>query len=59
MEINSIMAQELASLQQTLSMTIMDKAITQGAGTVELLQQIPQQQSAPHPYKGQLIDIQV
>jgi hypothetical protein len=59
MDINNIMSQQLASLQQTLSLTVLDKAMNQGAGMVELLQDMPQQQTAPHPYKGQNIDIQV
>ena len=59
MDINNIMSQQLASLQQTLSMTVLDKAMNQGAGMVEMLQEIPQQTAAPHPYKGQTIDVQV
>lgn len=59
MEINNIMAQQLSSLQQTLSLAVMDKAMNQGAGMVEMLQEMPQQQAAPHPYKGQSIDIQI
>ena len=59
MEINNIMSQQLTSLQQTLTMTVLDKAMNQGAGMVEMLQEMPQQQVAPHPYKGQYIDIQV
>lgn len=59
MEINNIMSQQLASLQQTLSLTVLDKAMNQGAGVVDMLQQLPEQQAAPHPYKGQTIDIQV
>lgn len=59
MDINNIMSQQLASLQQTLSLTVLDKAMNQGAGMVEMLQEMPQQQAAPHPYKGQNIDIQV
>lgn len=58
MEINNIMAQQLSSLQQTLSLAVMDKAMNQGAGMVEMLQEMPPQQAAPHPYKGQSIDIQ-
>lgn len=59
MEINNILSQQLASIQQTLSMTILDKAVNQSAGVVEMLQDIPQQTQASHPYKGQVIDIQV
>ena len=59
MDINSIMSGQLAQLQQTLSMSLMDKAITQGAGVVEMLNEMPTAQAAPHPYKGQSIDISV
>ncbi|MER2000066.1 MAG: YjfB family protein [Lysinibacillus sp.] len=58
MEINNIISQQLSSLQQTLSMTVLNKAMNQGAGMVEMLQEMPQQQAAPHPYKGQYIDVQ-
>lgn len=62
MEINAMMSAQLASLQQTLQMSILDKAMTTGAaGVVEMMEDLPQQQAAPaaHPYKGQAIDIQV
>lgn len=58
MEINSIMSNQLAQLQQTLQMTIMDKTLDAGAGVVEMLQEMPTP-AAEHPYKGQLIDLQV
>lgn len=58
MEINSLMANQLAQLQQTLQMTIMDKTLNAGAGVVEMLQEMPAP-TAEHPYKGQLIDVQV
>lgn len=60
MEINAMMSAQLASLQQTLQMSILDKAMTTGAaGVVEMMEDIPQQQAAPHPYKGQIVDVQV
>jgi len=59
MEINNIMAQQLASIQQTLSMAVMDKAVNQSAGAVDMLQEMAQQPQASHPYKGQTIDVQV
>lgn len=61
MDINSAMSAQLASLQQTLQMTILDKSLNMGAaGAVKMLEEMPQQtaQPAAHPYKGQLIDIQ-
>ena len=61
MEINAMMSGQLASLQQTVQMSILDKAMNVGAtGVVEMMEQLPEQQAAPaaHPYKGQLIDVQ-
>ena len=62
MEINAMMSAQLASLQQTLQMSILDKAMNTGAaGVVEMMEQLPAQQPTPaaHPYKGQVIDVQV
>lgn len=59
MDINSNMAQQLASIQHALTMAVMDKAVNQGAGAVEMLQEMAPQQPASHPYKGQVIDVQV
>ena len=60
MEINSFMSAQVAQLQQTLQMSILDKSINQGAaGVIEMLNDMPAQQTAAHPYKGQVIDVQV
>ena len=62
METNTLMSAQLASLQQTVQMSILDKAMNVGsAGVVEMMEQLPVQQVAPaaHPYKGQVIDVQV
>ena len=60
MEINSFMSAQFAQLQQTLQMSILDKSINQGAaGVIEMLDDMPAQQTAAHPYKGQAIDVQV
>ena len=41
-------------------MSILDKSINQGAaGVIEMLDDMPAQQTAAHPYKGQAIDVQV
>ncbi|MER2108907.1 MAG: putative motility protein [Solibacillus sp.] len=59
MEINSMMSAQLAQLQQTLQMSILDKSLNMGAaGAIEMLEDMPQAQAAAHPYKGQIIDIQ-
>ena len=60
MEINSIMSAQVASLQQTLQMSLLQKANGVGVpGTLEMLQELPHQTAATHPFKGQVIDVQV
>lgn len=60
MDINSIMSTQLAELQQTLQMTLLDKSMNTQAGAVaELLQAAPQSPAAPHPHKGGTIDISI
>ncbi|WP_432352541.1 putative motility protein [Sporosarcina sp. A2] len=55
MDISSIMASQLRSLQSTVQMTIMDKAMTSSASAaIEMLQSLPE---ASHPFKGSAIDI--
>lgn len=59
MEINSMMSAQLASLQQTLQMSMLDKTMNADAASVaKLIEQLPQQAPAAHPYKGQMIDVQ-
>lgn len=59
MEINSFMSAQVAQLQQTLQMSILDKSLNMGAASaVKMLENMPTQQPAAHPYKGQTIDIQ-
>lgn len=58
MDINSIMSSQLTSLQQTVQLSILDRALNLGAaGVVEMLEQ-PQPEAA-HPYKGNIIDVSV
>ncbi|BDH60049.1 hypothetical protein MTP04_01790 [Lysinibacillus sp. PLM2] len=60
MELSSIMSTQVASLQQTLQMSILDKTLNLGAeGTVKLLESMPEQPAASHPYKGTVIDVSV
>lgn len=62
MELNAIMSAQLASLQQTVQMSILDKAMNTGVATaIQMIEAMPQPQAtpAPHPYKGQMIDVQV
>lgn len=54
-----MMSAQVAQLQQTLQMSILDKSLNIGAaGAIEMLEDMPQPQAAAHPYKGQIIDIQ-
>ena len=62
MEMSAMMSAQLASLQQTVQMSILDKAMNTGAATaIQMIEAMPQPQGTPaaHPHKGQLIDIQV
>ncbi|MBD7907760.1 putative motility protein [Sporosarcina gallistercoris] len=55
MDISSIMAGQLRSLQSTVQMTILDKAMTANASAAtEMLQSLPE---AAHPFKGSAVDI--
>lgn len=54
-----MMSAQLASLQQTLQMSILDKSMNNGAaGVIEMMEELPQQTASAHPYKGQVIDVQ-
>ena len=60
MEINSLMSAQVAQLQQTLQMSILDQSLNQGAaGVIKMLDDMPAQQTAAHPYKGHVIDVHV
>lgn len=58
MDINSIMSAQVAQLQQTVQMSIMDKSLNLAtASTVEMLEQMSDQTNSTHPYKGTVIDV--
>ena len=60
MGISSFMSTQVAQLQQALQMSILDKSLNMGtAGVADMLEHMPEQQPTTHPYKGQVIDIQV
>ncbi|TSI06024.1 YjfB family protein [Lysinibacillus sp. BW-2-10] len=60
MELSSFMSAQVAQLQHTVQLSIMDKALNLGAaGAIEMLQQLPEQAPANHPYKGTQIDVSV
>ncbi|WNN76587.1 putative motility protein [Lysinibacillus capsici] len=60
MEVNSLMSSHLMELQQTVQMSVMQNALNLNTTTaIELLKELPQQQTAPtHPY-GSIIDISI
>lgn len=58
MELNAMMASQLRSLQSTVQMSVMNKALQLNtSATTEMLESLPKQASAPHPYKGVSIDV--
>lgn len=59
-EINTIMSSQIMELQHTVQMSVMQSALNLNtAAAVELLEDLPQQQVAIHPYKGSVIDISI
>lgn len=60
MELDSIMSMQLSELQQTVQMSVLQNAMNlQTTAAVQLLEQMPEQPQATHPYKGTVIDVQV
>jgi len=61
MELSSFMSAQVAQLQQTVQMSIMNKSLNMGAASaIQMLEQVPAQQpAAPHPHKGLAIDVSV
>ncbi|HLR10206.1 MAG TPA: putative motility protein [Sporosarcina sp.] len=58
MELNAIMASQLRSLQSTVQMSVMNKALQMNtSAATEMLESLPKQASAPHPHKGASIDV--
>lgn len=55
---NSIMASQLRSLQSTVQLSVMNKALTMNTtAATEMLQSLPDQSSAAtHPHKGLVVD---
>lgn len=59
MDLNSIMSSQLSELQQTVQTSVLQKAMNMDTtAAVQLLDQMPQQPQAAHPYKGTVIDVQ-
>lgn len=61
MELSSFMSAQVAQLQQTVQMSILNKSLNMGAASaVQMLEQLPEQQpAAQHPYKGTSIDVSI
>ena len=58
MNLNSIMAGQLRSLQSTVQMSVLSKSLTMGASAAtEMLNSLPDQPAAAHPHKGTSIDV--
>ncbi|CAM3249220.1 YjfB family protein [Filibacter tadaridae] len=57
MDMTSIMAGNLRSLQSTVQLSVLSKSITMNTVTaVDMLKSLPDQ-SAPHPHKGASVDV--
>ncbi|EGQ21469.1 putative motility protein [Mammaliicoccus sciuri] len=55
MDINSIMSSQLRSLQSTVQMSVMTKALSmETSAAAEMLNNLP---AATHPHKGASVDI--
>ena len=53
------MSSQLVQLQQTVQMSVLQNAMNMDTvAAVQMLEDMPQT-SAPHPYKGSVVDIQV
>lgn len=59
MDINAIMSTQVAELQQTLQMSLLNQSMTGTAQSVDKLLETMPQPAAPHPYKGASIDISI
>lgn len=57
MDMNSIMASQLRSLQSTVQLSVMNKALSVNATAVTDMLQSMQDQPAAHPYKGSAVDM--
>lgn len=58
MNLNSIMASQLRSLQSTVQMSVLNNALTMStAAATEMLETLPDQPAVAHPHKGASIDV--
>lgn len=60
MDMSSIMSGQVAQLQQTVQLSIMNQALNMEAvSAIEMLEKMPEQPVAVHPHKGTVIDVSV
>lgn len=58
MDMSSIMASQLRSLQSTVQMSVLNNALNMGtAAATEMLESLPDQAVVAHPHKGTSIDV--
>lgn len=59
MDMNSIMASQLRSLQSTVKMSVLNNALSMNtAAATDMLKTLSNQPAAVHPHKGSSIDVQ-
>lgn len=57
MDINSIMSSQLRSLQSTVQMSVMNKALSMETSAVTEMLNSMDSQPAVHPHKGASVDV--
>lgn len=58
MELNAMMASQLQNLQSLVQMSVMNKSLSMSTeAAANMLKEMPEANAAPHPYKGQTIDL--
>ncbi len=59
MDMNSIMASQLRSLQSTVQMSVLNNALSMNtAAATDMLKSLSDQPVAAHPHKGASVDVQ-
>ncbi|MDS9472958.1 putative motility protein [Sporosarcina pasteurii] len=60
MELSSIMASQLRSLQSTVQMSVLNQSLQLNtSAAAEMLASLPKDASIAHPHKGAAIDVKV
>ncbi|AOV07033.1 putative motility protein [Sporosarcina ureilytica] len=60
MELSSIMASQLRSLQSAVQMSVLNQSLKLNtSAATEMLDSLPNQASVAHPHKGAAIDVKV